>query len=143
MAKKKAATKRPAKKRGTKARTPPFDNYPTWSESKFWSFIRSGLRAKWSRWPPKFEALKRAHRPYKGEGRQKHEYQCAICEDWYKQAEVEVDHIIPAGSLKGYDDLPGFVRRLFVGPEALRVLCKPCHKEVTKKEKADAEDASL
>jgi hypothetical protein len=99
--------------------------------------VRSGLRAKWSRWPPKFEALNAVKRPYKGPNpRQKYEYQCAICKCWHIQANVEVDHLHPAGTLKDYADLPAFVEKLFVGVGELRVLCKPCHKEVTKKERS-------
>lgn len=124
----------PAKKR---TRTPDFDHYPAWSTAKFWSFVRSGLRAKWSRWPPKFEVLKNAQRAYKGDNpRQKYEYLCSECECYFPQKEVEVDHITPAGSLNKPEDLAGFVTRLFVGVGALRVLCKPCHKGITAKEKA-------
>lgn len=130
--------KKPAKKATKKraALTPPFPHYPEWSTAKFWSFIRSGLRAKWSRWPPKFAVLKNAQRPYKGPNpRQKHEYQCSECKHYFPQREVEVDHVFPAGTLKDYSDLPAFVQRLFVGEGLLRVLCKPCHVLITKEQR--------
>lgn len=121
-----------AKKR---TRTPDFPEYPEWSTAKFWAFVRSGLRAKWMRWPPKYEVIKKAQRPYKGPNpRQKYEYQCSRCSGWFALKNVEVDHITPAGKLNGFDDLPGFVERLFVGVRKLRLLCKPCHKIVTKGE---------
>lgn len=43
--------------------------------------------------------------------------------------------MVPAGSLKEYDDLPGFVERLFTSVDKLRVLCKQCHLVVTAEEK--------
>lgn len=113
-------------------KTPPFHEYPEWSSAKFWGFIRSALRSKMSRWPPKIEAKKLARRKYIGENKQqKWEYQCAICQNWFMDKETEMDHIEPAGTLRDYDDLPEFVRKLFVGLDGWRCLCKPCHKSVT------------
>lgn len=104
-----------------------------WTEARFFSFIRSGLRQMSRRWPPIVrQAIHKARRPYKGPNkRQKWEVQCAACEAWYKAAEVQVDHIIPCGSLKSFSDLPGFAERLFCEADGLRVLCKPCHKKRT------------
>jgi len=46
---------------------------------------------------------------------------------------VEVNHIVPVGSLKSYADLPGFCERLFVEDVSLlEVVCKECHAEITK-----------
>jgi hypothetical protein len=116
-----------------KKRTPPFAPYPVWTTAKFWSFLRSALRSKFTRWPPKYEVLKDARRKYVGRGKQqKWEFLCSICECYHPQKNVEVDHIIPCGSLTSFSDLPGFVERLFCGKEGLRVVCKPCHKAHTK-----------
>ena len=77
-----------------------------------------------------------AQRPYKGlDKRTKWEYTCADCNEWFKTKEVEVDHIVPAGSLKDYSDLAGFCERLFCEADNLRVLCKPCHKKRTDEER--------
>jgi 5-methylcytosine-specific restriction endonuclease McrA len=120
-----------------KARTPPFAAYPEWSEAKFWAFLRSGLRAKWTRWPPKYEVLRKAKRPYIGDNkRQKHEFQCASCAGWFPQKSVTVDHIIPAGQLRSWEDLPGFAERLFCSADGLQVLCDVCHLAKTKEERA-------
>lgn len=133
---KKKATKKAAVKRVSKARTPPFSAYPSWSTAKFWGFVRAGLRSKAQRWPPRYEVLAEAKRKYEGENKkQKFEYQCALCQHWHLQSNVEVDHIIPCGSLSSFDDLPGFVERMFCSKEGLRVVCRPCHKDVTKKAK--------
>jgi len=117
-------------------RTPPCEQYPTWSTAKFWSFLRSGLRQKWMRWPPKFEALKDSRIDVQNQGRTRFNYKCAKCEAYFKQKEVEVDHIVPAGTLKDWGDIEGFTRRLFVSKDKLRVVCKPCHKKITAAEKA-------
>ena len=111
-------------------KTPPCPEYPDWTTAKFWSFIRSGLRAKWSRWPPKYETLATVKRTVEGQ-RHKYEFQCSQCLNWFKQKEVEVDHIEACGSLNKYEDLPQFVKRLFVGTDKLRVVCKPCHRSIT------------
>ena len=121
-------------------KTPPFEEYPKWTNAKFWAFMRSGLRSKWSRWPPKWEVLQAASRPYKGpDKRKKKEYQCASCKDWFSQKDVSVDHIIPAGALSSWEDLADFCRRLFVGVQKLQVLCSTCHnKKSIQDRKSDA-----
>lgn len=140
MARKKAATKvaTPAKRRAT---TPPFPEWEEWSTSKFWSFIRSGLRAKWQRFPSRYAVLAAAKRNYEGDNpRQKYEYHCAQCKKHFPQKDVEVDHIEAVGSLKGWDDLVPFVQKLFVGIDKLRVVCKPCHYSITQKWKAEQKE---
>lgn len=120
----------------SRARTPPFEHYPAWSEAKFWGFLRSALRSAYNKWPPKWEVLKAAKRPYGGKDkRQKWEFRCAECRKWYKQRDVSVDHIVPAGSLSSYEDIAGFVTRLFVGASGLQLLCKTCHQIKTNNER--------
>lgn len=122
--------KQPPKKRANK--TPPFPNYPEWSTAKFFGFLRSGLRATYNKWPAKWQVLKESKRPYQGKGKQqKWEFQCAVCKCWHKQKDISIDHITPAGSLNTYDDIAGFVERLFIGPEGLQTLCKECHNKKT------------
>lgn len=108
----------------------------TMSESAFFSFIRSGLRQKSQRWQPIYQAKKLAQVPYVGsDKRTRFLYTCAICKGDFKGTETMVDHIVPCGSLKGFDDLPAFVERLFCEVDGLRVLCKTCHQEVTNAER--------
>lgn len=105
-------------------------NNGQWSESRFWSFVRAGLRKQSMKWPPKNEAKKAARRPSKLEDkRTKWEYQCAMCKKWFKGSETQVDHIEECGSLKCAEDLPKFVTTLFCEIDNLQVLCKPCHKK--------------
>lgn len=110
-------------------------NGGTWTEAQFWGMLRSTLRRRSMYWKPITEALNSARRKYKGENkRRKWEYQCAECSNWFMRKEVEVDHVEPVGSLKSYDDLPGFVKRLFCEEkECYTVLCKKCHKSKTYK----------
>ena len=108
----------------------------TWSTARYFTFIRSGLRKMWSRYPVRYQVLNDARRPYKGtDKRTKWEYQCNCCKKWFKAKDVQVDHIVSAGSLKCYEDLPAFVQRLFCEADNLQVLCKECHHVKTQEER--------
>ena len=127
-----------AKKKATrKTQTPKTRNAGTMTESAFWSFIRSALRQKSRWWKPIAQAKAKAKRSYKGPNkRQKFEYQCAECLQWFPDKEINVDHIIPAGTLRCANDLPGFVERLFCEVDNLQVLCSTCHNKKTQDEKS-------
>ena len=118
-------------KRGQKTR-----GAGAYTEAQFWSFIREGLREKHQRWRPRSEAIRLATRKLKTDARRV-EVRCAICRKWHGRREVHADHIVPVGSLRSYDDLAGFVKRLFCETNGYRVLCKPCHKEVTAKQRRE------
>ena len=129
--KKKRTARKPKEPRVVRTR-----NAGTMTESAFWSFIRSALRNKSMWWKPILQCKLSAKRIYKGPNkRQKFEYQCNKCKNWFPEKKVQVDHIIPAGSLNCAADLPGFVERLFCEKENLQVLCSGCHDEKTKIEK--------
>lgn len=122
------------KKRVTK--TVKTRNADTMTESAFWSFIRSGLRQKSRFWKPITQCKMSSRRAYKGPlKRQKFEYQCNECGEWFPEKKINVDHIKPAGSLNCANDLPGFVERLFCEVDNLQVLCTTCHDFKTKNEK--------
>jgi len=132
--KKKAPKKAVKKPRAPKA--PKTRCSGTMTEAQFFSFIRSALRSKSRRWAPVYECLKDARRPSKSDNkRQKWEYQCNECRGWFSAKEVSVDHVRPAGALRNFDDLPGFVARLFCEKEGLQVLCNECHTVKTNKER--------
>lgn len=108
-----------------------FIHYPTWSEARFWTFVRSALRAAWNRYPVKFEVLKEAYVCTKENiktGKQAKHYRCNECKELFPAKEVIVDHIEEVGTLKCYEDLPDFVRKLFCGKDGLRVMDKECHR---------------
>jgi len=111
-------------------------NNGTWTEAAYFGAIRSGLRRTFRFWKPIMQAREDAKRPCKNSGRQKWEYKCAACGNYFKGSDVQVDHIVPVGSLRSLEDLPGFVERLTVeGRDAYRVLCKPCHQAITNEER--------
>lgn len=103
-------------------------NGGTWTEARYFSFIRSALRSAFQKWGPKHEAKKLAKRGY-------NQYECAHCGEIYGNKDTEVDHIEPAGSLKTYEDLPAFVERMFCEVEGFQVLCKACHQVKTNEER--------
>lgn len=103
-------------------------NSGTWTEARYFSFIRSALRSAFQKWGPKHEAKKLAKRGY-------NQYECAHCGEIYGNKDTEVDHIQPAGSLKTYQDLPAFVERMFCEVEGFQVLCKACHQVKTNEER--------
>lgn len=117
------------------SKVPKTRNGETWTESRYWSAVRSTLRRGFRYWKPIMDAKKAARRSYTGMNkRQKWESQCAHCKKWFKESETEVDHIIPCGSLKGPEDLVPFLERLTT-EDGFQVLCKPCHQKKTNEEK--------
>lgn len=104
-----------------------------WSEASYWNFIRSGLRNLSRRWPPLVRlAMEHVRRPNQSANKRlTWEYQCQQCGGWFTAKEVQVDHRDPAGQLRSYDDLPGFVERLLCEADGLQVLCVTCHREKT------------
>lgn len=125
-------------------------NSGTMTESAFWSFIRSALRQKSRWWKPISECKSKAKRKYSGPNkRQKFEYKCNKCNNWFPEKEVSVDHITCAGSLHAGADIKGFIDRLFCEIDNLQVLCDTCHniktaqdKEQLKKEKDDNKNSA-
>lgn len=97
------------------------------------SRIRSALRKLWLTWPTRTAKLKQGRKVVTGQ-RHRFEQQCEECREWFPQKDVDVDHIVPAGSV---DDLNGFTDRLLVDHLSdLQILCKPCHKVKTQAENA-------
>ncbi len=56
-------------------------------------------------------------------------YRCEQCHE--RTPRVHVDHIEPVGEVGG----DGYIAKMFVPSSALRVLCPPCHKPKTKRER--------
>jgi len=105
-----------------------------WTEARYWGFIRSALREANRRFPPRYAAKAAAKKSVTGQ-RHRFEFQCAECKQWFKDKEVQVDHIVPAGTLRKYEDLPQFVENMFCEADGLQVLCKPCHQIKTNAER--------
>lgn len=123
----------PKKRKGSQPKT---RNGGTWTESQFFGMIRAALRNKSRFWIPIQNALKEARRKYRGENkRQKWEYLCSECSCYFPKNNVEVHHSIAVGSLTCFEDLPGFVERLFA-EDGYEVVCKECHVKITNKERS-------
>lgn len=102
--------------------------------ARYRTFVRSAMRRAWLKWPPRFEALKLARRPSQtGNKKQKWEFQCAICKQWYMGKNVSVDHITPWGKIWELS-LAEAWSRLLVGTGQLQVLCDDCHDQKTKRD---------
>lgn len=115
-------------------------NTGRWTEARYEGFVTSALRGAFRRWPPKFDVLKAAatgRKRNKKSGRDANHYRCASCGEDFPQSGVQVDHTKPIGSCETWDT---FIEALFCEADNLQVLCKPCHKEKTKKEREANKD---
>ena len=109
-----------------------------WTEKFILSRIRATLRRLSMQMPAIRECKLRARRAYTAglNPRQKFELQCALCHEWFQEKQIQVDHMVPAGSMQSFDDVGPFARRLlFPPPESLRCLCLSCHNRVTQEQR--------
>jgi 5-methylcytosine-specific restriction endonuclease McrA len=83
------------------------------------------------------ECKLRARRAYRGPNKQmKWEYLCAHCKGWFPDKETQVDHVVPVGSLRSFEDVGSFAQRLlFPSNDELQVLCKADHQAKTNRER--------
>ena len=103
-------------------------NAGTMTEAAFFGMLRSHLRRLSIRWKPMQLAKQKARVKYAGENkRRKWSYECAECKGLFPDTEIAVDHIIPCGSLKSFEDLGGFAERMFCEVDCLQILCNECH----------------
>lgn len=88
--------------------------------------LRSAIRLVWLRSPIRYEILRRA-RTERGL------YECSLCLDKFPIKEMQVDHIIPIGSIGLHDsklDFTEFVYRMFY--TEMQAVCYDCHKKKTR-----------
>lgn len=84
--------------------------------------IRNSIRLVWQRSHPRRVAVKRCTRP---DG-------FKVCEKCAEVTpDIKIDHIIQVGDLD-----EGFLKRLFCSSTGLQGLCRSCHNEKTKAERA-------
>lgn len=106
----------------------------TMTDSQFFGWIRSALRRMSIKWKPKNDYLLSVRSPYVGnDKRTKWVYECQECYKKVKRKEYEVNHKIPCNSLRCFEDLPEFVRKLFCEMDGYEGLCVQCHKIETLK----------
>lgn len=105
-------------------------NAGTMSNAAFFGWLRSRLRKMSQMWKPIQQVKREARILYKGDNkRRKFSFVCNKCKNAVSDKECAVHHIIPAGSLKSFEDIAGFCERLFVEKEGLELLCDKCHDE--------------
>lgn len=130
----------PGKSKGKRAsRVPRTRNANTWTEAQFWQAIRSCLRRMSRFWKPARAALHAARFPCKGPRGQKWAYLCHDCKKPFPRKQVQIDHVVPCGTLKDFEHVGEFIRRLT--PEdvnAYAVRCLTCHQEKTNAERINA-----
>jgi hypothetical protein len=114
-------------------------NGGSWTQARFNSFVKSALRSASQRWPPRYSVLKKAMIGVKVNpltGRNAQHFMCSSCKGTFTSKNVEVNHIDPVVPVSGFDSWDGVVERLFCEESGLEVVCKPCHKTITKDENA-------
>ena len=127
----------------------PWESFPTiWkSKSAYFTWLRGLLRRGWNKSPVKIEFLKKHRYKIKNPSKGKKEIwggRCNICKNEFPMKNLQVDHVIEAGSLKDFSDIEGFVTRLLAcGEEDLQLACKGCHSIIThsQRHKLSFEDA--
>lgn len=101
----------------------------TKTKAQFFGQFRSAIRKIWLFSAIRREALKRAKI---APGR----YQCAHCKESFKSTEIEVDHLVPCGSLREFEDFSPFISKMFQEDiSLLQILCKGCHLVVSNNQK--------
>lgn len=111
-------------------------------------YLQAVLRRPHSWWKPMLIARERAKKGYvinKNTGRKNQGYECDECKLIISKDETQVDHINTVVPLEGWGDAPtfldtdwnSFMKRLYIEDiDGYRVLCKPCHKVITKEQNA-------
>lgn len=99
------------------------------TEKKQLSVVRSAIRKAWMRHPVKLLKLELATTgDYDDSNRRTWKRQCEQCKQWFKNDDVQVDHIIGEHKMTTFDDIPNFARSILdVTLDDLQLLCKPCH----------------
>lgn len=110
----------------------------TMTSAAFFSMIRAALRNKSRFWPSIKICRERSREKYIGTNkRRKWSYRCEECGKLFDIKGVSVHHKIDCGSLNKFEDIPGFIERLFCDSQSLSLLCNTCHDKHTKSEKYD------
>lgn len=91
------------------------------------------------KWPPKEQAKKKASRPSQlADKRTKREIQCKHCRKWFRDKDIQMDHIQPKGKYTPETFLV-WLDRLFCPVTGYQALCRPCH---VKKSATEHKDGS-
>lgn len=97
------------------------------------AMLRSAVRQTWMRAPNKLAALLLAMEPdLDPNTRTKWLYKCAICGERFKQADVEVDHVVGEHTFTRVEDFQNYWDKMLNVPvSGLQVLCVEDHSTKT------------
>ena len=121
-------------------------NGGAWTEARFKSFIRGGLRGISMRWPPKNRVKQKARIArgvYLCEGykTRPHKVPASLPPLPGNKRRINnsiVDHIQPViDPCVGFVDWNTLIKRLFCEEKGFQLLCHECHKAKTKDERED------
>jgi 5-methylcytosine-specific restriction endonuclease McrA len=101
------------------------------SKSAFFTWLREKFRRGWTLYPLSTRWKNSMCWPAPELGKNRFLGKCVRCEQNFAKSSLQIDHIVPAGSLLGWEDVENFARRMYSTSENLRLLCKPCHEIVT------------
>ncbi len=92
--------------------------------------LRSAIRLIWSRSAERREIIKRDSFADPEHGKA---FNCPLCGKTLPLWAGDVDHITAIGPLSNWQDVEGFIDRMFFSPQ--RLICKSCHKSKTKEDR--------
>lgn len=121
-------------------------NNNQWTEARFHSFIKGGLRGISMRWPPKNEVkrnarLERGVYLCAGYKKETHETSASLPPLPGNRRRINnavVDHISPVVDPKvGFVSWDELIKRLFCERDGFQLLCNECHKSKTADERKE------
>ena len=111
-----------------------------WTEARYNSFVKSGIRSLTRKWKPMFDALKESatvRKTNEKTGREAMHYRCACCGNDFPLKGVAIDHIVPIVPTTGFDSWDNVISRALCEKDGFQVLCKSCHSIKTKEENSE------
>lgn len=103
-------------------------------KANYWKTLLKSDRQIWSRSFPGRKECFNAARIKGNEGLEK--FICAHCTGLFAKSEVECDHKIPINNTipLSYEEYEICNRRLHCSKDNLQIICKPCHRDKSKRE---------
>ena len=104
------------------------------TERQFVAWLNKQMRKSfWVKHPARLALMKQGRKrlPNPKTGRLVFHHQCAMCNEWKPESEIEVNHKKCAGSMTIDNIAEVFARMAVVGEDDLEKLCKGCHEVVT------------
>ena len=107
------------------------------TESEWWAWLRGKSRQIWSDYPIRNDFKKAQLIPnFEGSNvlssRVKSVGQCQICNGWFANSNLQVDHVNQAGSIgNSWEGYFNWFYNLLAEKDNMQLVCVPCHKVKT------------